>query len=160
MIYIQQRAVIVVEIRTWLRMEATGPQTLATNLPVLAMHSVHIGGRPSEIGDISLEIRHSRNAAHLVENRLLTPRGYEFALMSRYGAKRASTETASVKVHRMTNHLISRYAFAFIAWMWHTRISHVKRTVYFLGRHRRVHRVDLNRPAPVHLPQCRPLETV
>ena len=48
MIHIEQFAVVRIEVRTYLRMNATGPATLLTCFEITTMHAIHIGRRAAE----------------------------------------------------------------------------------------------------------------
>ena len=127
MIYIEQWAMIGVEIRTRRRMQARRTQTLAAPVDIAPVHGVHIGRRAAEIAYISLEIRHTRDLPDLAQYRLRRARGYKLALMSRDGAESATAEAAAMEVYRMTYHLIGRYCLAFISGMGQTGIGQVDR---------------------------------
>ena len=139
----QQRPVVVVEVRTALRMEARGAAAARAEPPVASAHAVHVGRRGPDVGEIPLEARHPHDTLHLGEDRPLAARGDELALMGRDGAEGAAAEAAAVDVHREADHLPRRdVALARIARMGRPLVGEVERAVEFLGRDRRVGRRD------------------
>ena len=160
MVYIEKRRMVIVEIGTRLGMQTARTHALVANSRVLSSHTVHIGRRPSEIGNISFEIMHLRNFADFLQYRLLAARCDELSLVRRDGAESASAEASAVHVHRMPYHLVGRYPLPFITRMRQTGICHVKRLVDLLGCHGREHRVHFHHAVAVRLPQCGSMPSV
>ena len=124
-------------------MEARGALTTLTQRLIPATHSVHIGRRRSDVGDITLEVGHGNNLAHLLENRTLRARVDKLTLVRRDGAERAAAEAATMNVYRVLNHLPRRdITLTAIARMWRALIGKVERVVELLGGERLVWRRD------------------
>ena len=95
---IEQRPVVVVQVGADARVQTRGAPAAGAERAVAAAHAVHVGRGGADVGEVTPEIGHRRDAAHLVENRPLRPRVDELALMRRNGAEGAAAEAAAVDV--------------------------------------------------------------
>ena len=62
---VEQRTVVGVKVRTYLRMDATGSLALLASLDVAPFHAVHVGRGSTEVGEIATEIGHLGDLLHL-----------------------------------------------------------------------------------------------
>ncbi len=74
MIYVEQGAVVGVEITAWGGVETRGAETFAAYRLILATHSVHIGRRTAKVADIALEVGHGNDALSFGDDALLASR--------------------------------------------------------------------------------------
>ena len=81
------------------------------------MHSVHVGRRASQVGNVSFEVRHLCDLPCFSQDGFLAAGCDEFALVGGYCAERASAEASAVHVYGMAYHFICRNWLAFVAWM-------------------------------------------
>ena len=107
-----------------------------------------------------MEIGHVGNGFYFVQDALLGAADHELALMCRDGAESTAAETAAVHVDRKTDHLIGGDAFPFVFRVWQACVGQVERTIDFLGRHRRVGRVDNHPVSTCLLDQSLSFETI
>ena len=110
---------------------------------VLTLHTVHIGGRATQIAKRSVEIGHLYNLLHLFHDRLLTTRDDLFALMGRDGTERTASETTTMAVDGEFDHLVGGDSATFlILRMGKTGVREIKRFIQFLFGERCIGRVD------------------
>ena len=126
MIDIEQLAVVGVEVRTYLRLDATGAAAFLTGVLVAPRHAVHIGRGASEVGEIALEIRHLHHLLHLAEDALLGAAGDKLALMGRDGAEGATPETAPMDIDAVLNHVVGGDTLTLVFGMGLTCIGQVE----------------------------------
>ena len=129
MIYFEQWRMIGYKIWTYLRIYARRTLAHGAGLRILAVHTIHVGRRPAEVGQIPLKVGHFHYLLHFAKHTLLRTTGNKFALMSTDGAKRTSAEAATVQIHRELYHVVGRNTLSLILWMRQTRVWQIKRTV-------------------------------
>ena len=78
---VEQLAVVGVEVRADLRMDAAGALAFLAEVLVAPAHTVHVRRRPAEVGEIALEVGHVDHLPYLAEDALLRPACDELALM-------------------------------------------------------------------------------
>ena len=141
---LEQRTMVGIEVRTDTRCKTRRFLALLANRQVLAPHLIHIGRRTAQVAYVTLEIGHLHHLLHLAQYRLLRTAGDELALMGRYGAERATAETASVHAHRMAYHLVGRNTLTIITRVRHARVRKVERSIDLLSCERRIRHIDQN----------------
>ena len=77
----KQCCVVAVHVRTDCRVDARRALALAADAQILAMHSVHVGRRTAEVGQIAFEVGHLNNLLHLAQDAFLASLDNELALM-------------------------------------------------------------------------------
>ena len=65
MIDVEQSAMVGIEVRTDLRMDAAGTSALLTGLEIAPMHAVHVGRGSTEVGEVTFEVGHLHDLLHL-----------------------------------------------------------------------------------------------
>ena len=106
------------------------------DLRVLAGDAVHVGGRPTEVGDHTGEARHL--VAHfldLTDDRLVRTVLDDATFVLGDRAEGTATKAAAHDVHRKTDHLVGRDLLLAIRRVRHARIGHAEHVVHFLGSH-------------------------
>ena len=141
-VYLEQLRVVGVEVGAHLRMDTRRTFADGARLWVVAVHTVHIGRRTTEVGEVALEVGHLYHLLHLLHDATLRTARYELALMRTDCAESATAEASAVQIDRELNHLVSRYALALVLGMWQTGIRQVERAVEFVRGHRRIRRID------------------
>ena len=76
--------------------------------------------------------------------------------MRRDGTERASTETSAMDINGEFDHFVSGNDLIFIFRMRQTSVRQIERGIDFGSRHRRIRRIDNNRPFPrlLNHPRC------
>ena len=143
---VEQRTVVRVQVRTDFRMDTRRTSAFAAKRLVLPSHAVHIGRRPSQIAQITLEVGHPGDGLYLFQDAFLAPADDEFSLMGRNGAERAASETSAVYVDREFDHVVGRNPFSLVFRMRQTCIRQVERAVQLFLCHRRIRRVHHHHP--------------
>ena len=141
MIDVEQLAVVGVEVRTDLRLDATGTTAFLTGILVASRHAVHVGRGAAEVGEIAFEVGHLHDLFHLSENALLGTAGDKLTLMGGDGAEGTAAETAPMDVDGVFDHVVGRDTLAFVFGMGLTRVRQVERGVKLFGGHRRIGRI-------------------
>ena len=88
-----------------------------------------------------MKIGHLYDFTHLAQYALLAAAHNELTLMGRYGAKSATTKTATMQAHTVFDHIVGWNAMAAILRVRQTRIGQIKTVVNFLGAERRERRI-------------------
>ena len=115
-----------VEIRAYLRMDATGTTAFLAGIEVAPVHAVHIGRGSSEVGEVALEVGHLDDLLYFLEDALFRAAGDELALMGRDGAESAASEATAMDVDRVLDHVEGRDTLALVFWMGLTGIWQVE----------------------------------
>ena len=139
----QQWAVVVVQIRANLRMEARGTMALTARIAILTTHTVHIGRRSSHVREIASEVGHLGHLLHLGEDRALATRVDKLTLMRRDSTKSATAKATAMDIYRVLDHLPrGNVALAVVAGVRSSLVGKIERVVQLLGRKRRIWRSD------------------
>ena len=140
--------VIAVQIDAGSREETGFAAALRAARQVLSVHSVHIGGRRSEIGDIAVKVGHRGKTLYLFEYALFRAGLDKFALMGGYSAEIAASEAPAVGDDRILDHIVGGDAFAFVALVRQLGEWQVPEGIHFIFACRRIRRVDLDIAVP------------
>ena len=131
-------AVVVVQIRTPLRVEARRAAALGAELLVAPCHAIHVGRRGSHIGEVAAKILHAGNLLYLAQDRTLAARLDKLPLVRRDGAEGAAAEAAAVDIHRVLDHLPrGDRAAILVAGVRGALVVQVERAIELLGREHR-----------------------
>ena len=141
MVDVEQLAVVGVEVRTDLRLDATGSAAFLTGVLVAPRHTVHIGRGSTEVGEIALEVGHLHHLLHLAQDALLRAAGDELTLMGRDGAEGTAAETAAMDVDAVLDHVVGGDALALVFGMGLTCVRQVEGGVELFGSHRGIGRI-------------------
>ena len=139
---VEQRAVVTVEVGAHGRVYARWLGASAAQLGVAAAHAVHVGRRPAQIRQVSLETGQCGYLPNLVEDGFLAARHDVFALMGGYGAEGASAEASAVQVHGEAYHLVGGYGLVLVSRVGQARVGQCEGGIELGGGHGRTGRVD------------------
>ena len=157
---VEELGVIGIEVRTDLRMDATGTAAFLAGVLVAARHAVHVCRGPAEVGEVALEVWHLDDLPDLAEDVLLRAAGDELALMGGDGAEGTASETAAMDVDAELDHLVGWDALALVFRMGLTGVGKVEGGVELCGGHRGEGRIDDGRPATYFLQEALGVEHI
>ena len=112
------------------------------------MHGVHVGTRPSKVGQVSFEVGHLGDGLHLAKDAFLASAHDEFALMRTDGAEGTSPETSAMEVDGEFNHVECWDTLSFIFRVRQAGIGQVERYVQFALCHGWIGRIHHHGAVP------------
>ena len=101
-----------IQVGAYLRVYARWSFAAFAGIGVAPMHAIHVGRRSSKVAQVTFEIRHINDLLHFFQDVFLRTACDELALMSGDGTEGTASETATMDVDRMFDHVVGRNALA------------------------------------------------
>ena len=120
---------VTIQVGTYFRVYARRSFTFPADILIPSVHHVHIGGRASQVAQITLEVRQLYHIFYFFQDGFFASAYDELPLMRRNSTESATTEAAPVDIDGELYHVVCRNAFPFIFGMRQTSIRQVERVI-------------------------------